>query len=128
MRQVKFCKEKSPAIYYAGDLFYGGKGGIRTHGTLSSSQHFQCCQFNHSCTFPQRFKLQLSSTIYCRKSTNVGTQHENNEILFRRFFHDYGLFYNHCGRRFIIADKPSIEEPGEQGSKYRCHPEQPKLR
>ena len=32
----------------------GGEGGIRTHGTVSRSQHFQCCQFNHSCTSPKR--------------------------------------------------------------------------
>src|SRR5436190_19239434 len=32
--------------------FYGGEGGIRTHGTVSRSQHFQCCQFSHSCTSP----------------------------------------------------------------------------
>ncbi len=31
----------------------GGKGGIRTHGTRKGTQHFQCCQFNHSCTFPE---------------------------------------------------------------------------
>src|SRR5438552_15374789 len=31
----------------------GGEGGIRTHGTVPRSQHFQCCQFNHSCTSPQ---------------------------------------------------------------------------
>src|ERR1041385_5599863 len=31
----------------------GGEGGIRTHGTVSRSQHFQCCQFNHSCTSPR---------------------------------------------------------------------------
>ena len=31
----------------------GGEGGIRTHGTVSRSQHFQCCQFNHSCTSPK---------------------------------------------------------------------------
>src|SRR5437764_7626123 len=32
---------------------YGGEGGIRTHGTVPRSQHFQCCQFNHSCTSPK---------------------------------------------------------------------------
>jgi hypothetical protein len=32
--------------------YHGGEGGIRTHGTVSRSQHFQCCQFNHSCTSP----------------------------------------------------------------------------
>src|SRR2546428_6511163 len=31
----------------------GGEGGIRTHGTVPRSQHFQCCQFNHSCTSPE---------------------------------------------------------------------------
>src|SRR5260370_41113948 len=31
----------------------GGEGGIRTHGTVPRSQHFQCCQFNHSCTSPK---------------------------------------------------------------------------
>src|SRR3954447_21794534 len=38
----------------------GGEGGIRTHGTVSRSQHFQCCQFNHSCTSPDanlRFQI-----------------------------------------------------------------------
>src|SRR2546423_5510104 len=30
----------------------GGEGGIRTHGTVSRTQHFQCCQFSHSCTSP----------------------------------------------------------------------------
>ena len=35
----------------------GGEGGIRTHGTVSRSQHFQCCQFNHSCTSPRTLKL-----------------------------------------------------------------------
>src|SRR5205807_5910965 len=32
---------------------HGGEGGIRTHGTVPRSQHFQCCQFNHSCTSPR---------------------------------------------------------------------------
>jgi hypothetical protein len=33
-------------------LIRGGEGGIRTHGTVSRTQHFQCCQFSHSCTSP----------------------------------------------------------------------------
>ncbi len=36
----------------------GGEGGIRTHGTVSRSQHFQCCQFNHSCTSPGIARLR----------------------------------------------------------------------
>ena len=39
---------------------YGGEGGIRTHGTVSRSQHFQCCQFNHSCTSPGIADCQLA--------------------------------------------------------------------
>src|SRR6185503_7283418 len=35
----------------------GGEGGIRTHGTVSRSQHFQCCQFNHSCTSPEKLPI-----------------------------------------------------------------------
>jgi hypothetical protein len=31
----------------------GGEGGIRTHGTVPRTQHFQCCQFSHSCTSPK---------------------------------------------------------------------------
>ena len=34
--------------------FQSGEGGIRTHGTVSRTQHFQCCQFSHSCTSPNR--------------------------------------------------------------------------
>ena len=30
----------------------GGEGGIRTHGTVSRTQHFQCCAFDHSATSP----------------------------------------------------------------------------
>ncbi len=30
----------------------GGEGGIRTHGTVSRTQHFQCCQLSRSCTSP----------------------------------------------------------------------------
>ena len=32
----------------------GGEGGIRTHGTLASTPHFECGTFNHSATSPQR--------------------------------------------------------------------------
>src|SRR4030095_9027199 len=32
----------------------GGEAWIRPHGTVSRSQHFQCCQFNHSCTSPRK--------------------------------------------------------------------------
>ena len=35
----------------------GGEGGIRTHGTVSRTQHFQCCQFSHSCTSPRELRI-----------------------------------------------------------------------
>lgn len=31
----------------------GGRGGIRTHGAVAHTQHFQCCAFDHSTTLPQ---------------------------------------------------------------------------
>ena len=37
-----------------GAVFNGGEGGIRTHGTLASTPHFECGTFNHSATSPQR--------------------------------------------------------------------------
>src|SRR6185295_11823673 len=43
---------------------YGGEGGIRTHGTVSRSQHFQCCQFNHSCTSPELPIADFQSPIF----------------------------------------------------------------
>lgn len=33
-------------------LLTSGEGGIRTPGTLSCTQHFQCCTINHSATSP----------------------------------------------------------------------------
>ena len=36
------------------DICPGGEGGIRTHGTVSRTQHFQCCQLSHSCTSPPK--------------------------------------------------------------------------
>ena len=33
-----------------------GRGGIRTHGTLSSTPHFECGAFDHSATLPLRMR------------------------------------------------------------------------
>lgn len=35
-----------------GGLFIGGQGGIRTHGTLAGSPHFECGAIDHSTTCP----------------------------------------------------------------------------
>ena len=32
--------------------FHGGQGGIRTHGTLAGSPHFECGAIDHSTTCP----------------------------------------------------------------------------
>ncbi len=39
----------------AGFFNDGGEGGIRTHGTLASTPHFECGAFDHSATSPSRF-------------------------------------------------------------------------
>ena len=31
----------------------GGESGIRTHGRVSPTQHFQCCTLNHSAISPE---------------------------------------------------------------------------
>ena len=36
--------------------YFGGQGGIRTHGTLSRTHAFQACALNHSATCPFRPK------------------------------------------------------------------------
>jgi hypothetical protein len=32
--------------------FISGEGGIRTRGTVTRTQHFQCCTIDHSATSP----------------------------------------------------------------------------
>ena len=41
---------KTLAISYT----VGGEGGIRTHGTLAGTPHFECGAFDHSATSPRR--------------------------------------------------------------------------
>src|SRR6266850_5179336 len=35
--------------------WYGGEGGIRTHGPIAGTHAFQACRFDHSRTSPYRF-------------------------------------------------------------------------
>ena len=37
----------------------GGEGGIRTHGALPGTPHFECGTFDHSATSPQVFFREL---------------------------------------------------------------------
>src|SRR5258708_710022 len=54
-KRTSDCETPADLLSLTYDLFAdGGEGGIRTHGTGPRSQHFQCCQFNHSCTSPGR--------------------------------------------------------------------------
>jgi hypothetical protein len=34
------------------EMSYGGEGGIRTHGALAGTPHFECGAFDHSATSP----------------------------------------------------------------------------
>ena len=49
-------------------VFHDGRGGIRTHGTLSRTHTFQACALNHSATDP--FAIGLTSA---RRTTNALT-------------------------------------------------------
>src|SRR5437588_7801552 len=53
LRRTADLKFQIPNPQFAIRNSCGGEGGIRTHGTVPRSQHFQCCQFNHSCTSPK---------------------------------------------------------------------------
>ena len=53
LRRTADLKFQIPNPQFAIRNSCGGEGGIRTHGTVPRSQHFQCCQFNHSCTSPR---------------------------------------------------------------------------
>ena len=43
---------------------FGGGGGIRTHGTVARTRHFQCRTFGHSAT-PPVFLFTLSARVDC---------------------------------------------------------------
>jgi hypothetical protein len=64
-----FGKDQSEIGNQKSAMFYGGEGGIRTHGTVSRSQHFQCCQFNHSCTSPRRISNCGFRIAKCKASS-----------------------------------------------------------
>ena len=43
------------SVLVAQHCFYGGEGGIRTHGPIAGTHAFQACRFDHSRTSPRRF-------------------------------------------------------------------------
>ena len=42
---------------------HNGRCGIRTHGTLTRTQHFQCCSFNHSDNLPTKRVVGLAPML-----------------------------------------------------------------
>ncbi len=44
---------------HTGPLFFGGEGGIRTHGTANRTLDFESSSFDHSDTSPTRFCFKL---------------------------------------------------------------------
>src|SRR5215469_18874644 len=57
VRSRAIARVPEPVIKHA-HKFSGGEGGIRTHGTVSRTQHFQCCQLSRSCTSPDLFMCE----------------------------------------------------------------------
>jgi hypothetical protein len=54
-------ERRSPAKAPPGAKFNGGGGGIRTHGTVARTRHFQCRTFGHSATPPYVPDIHRSS-------------------------------------------------------------------
>src|SRR5262249_51560734 len=53
---------------FAGTV-YGGGGGIRTHGTVARTRHFQCRTFGHSATPPSNRVLLAAFYTYGHLAT-----------------------------------------------------------
>ena len=51
----------------------GGEGGIRTLGTLTRTQHFQCCTFGRSVTSPSIFNMRKKRGVFKFKTWECNT-------------------------------------------------------
>src|SRR5262249_39449969 len=60
VRSRAIARVPEPVIKTRFQWFTGGEGGIRTHGTVSRTQHFQCCQLSRSCTSPDQLRATVS--------------------------------------------------------------------
>ena len=47
-------------------MFYGGEGGIRTHGTLARSPVFKTGAFDHSATSPNYLYLSKLNKLFLK--------------------------------------------------------------
>ena len=106
----------------------GGKGGIRTHGTL--------LRFTAFPMLPIQPLLHLSLTFYYSGRTSFRLSVLPLTIIDDRL--DRLLHYNYLGRRpfnvpwlpdnrwggrhFIVADHPSIYKSCQHSTEYRGHP------
>lgn len=58
------------------NIYCGGEGGIRTHGGVAPTPHFECGTFNHSATSPhllhhKRFKKRTDSSEHQKQVPSV---------------------------------------------------------
>ena len=51
---------------------YGGEGGIRTHGALAGTPHFECGAFDHSATSPLCWSAQLRAGCLIAAKNQAG--------------------------------------------------------
>lgn len=63
---ILFCIKKEPLQA----LLNGGRGGIRTHGTLAGSTVFKTGPINHSGTLPFGFDDYFASVRSCSSILN----------------------------------------------------------
>ena len=51
----------------------GGEGGIRTHGTVARTPHFECGAFDHSATSPRIFGIAepRAGRLVARRSSSA---------------------------------------------------------
>jgi hypothetical protein len=52
-------------------LYVGGRGGIRTHGTLAGTPVFKTGALNHSATLPSAITLASKASMICTARSSV---------------------------------------------------------
>src|SRR4029434_6468398 len=61
----------------------GGGGGIRTHGTVARTRHFQCRTFGHSATPPRHCPARLEGALNWRRGEDLNPRGTCAPIRFR---------------------------------------------
>jgi hypothetical protein len=104
----------STVLLYAVGFYYGGEGGIRTHGTRKGSTVFETARFNHSRTspslhsswFPNHLR-ELSPILCClqhwqRHQFGTTPCNQSNRLLFCVAVR-VGVAHRHRNRRMAKA-------------------------